>query len=374
MPKTFHDLNPSPRILLGPGPSMVHPRVLRTMATPLIGYMDPDFLAIMADVKELLQQTFRTENKLTLAVPGTGTSAMEAAISNLLEPGDKVLACVQGYFGERLAEMAGRHGAVVTRLARDWGEVFEPGAIESAVADQGYKLVTLVHAETSTGALQPGIPAIARACHEAGSLLLLDCVTSLGGVTVEVDAWDVDATYSAGQKCLSGVPGLSPITLNARAFQAISQRSAPPSVFYLDLNLLDRYWSSAPAYHHTAPTSTMYALREALRMVQEEGLDARIARHQINARRLWDGLEELGLTLWVEDEAHRIPGLTTCRVPAGVDEAGLRAMLRDEFNIEIAGGFGPLAGKIWRIGLMGESSRHEYVTLLLAALRELLVG
>ncbi len=372
MPKTFSDLNPSPRILLGPGPSMVHPRVLRSMATPVIGYMDPDFLAIMADVKELLQQTFQTENDMTLAVPGTGTSAMEAAISNLVEPGDKVLACIQGYFGERLAEMAQRHGADVTRLARDWGDVFETGAIETAVGQAAYKLVTLVHAETSTGALQPGIPAIAKACHENGTMLVLDCVTSLGGVSLEVDAWGVDVAYSAGQKCLSGVPGLSPITLSARAVKTIGERSTPPSVFYLDLNLLDRYWSSSPAYHHTAPISTMYALREALRMVQEEGLEARIARHQINARRLWDGLEALGLPLWVLDESHRIPSLTTCRVPEGFDEASLRAALRDEYNIEIAGGFGPLAGKIWRIGLMGESSRHEYVTLLLAALRELL--
>lgn len=351
---------------------MVHPRVLRTMATPMIGYMDPDFLAIMADVKDLLQQTFQTENDLTLAVPGTGTSAMEAAISNLVEPGDKVLACVQGYFGERLAEMADRHGADVTRLTRDWGAIFEPGAIEAAVGQTDYKLVTLVHAETSTGALQPGVPAIARACHEAGALLVLDCVTSLGGATLEVDAWEVDAAYSAGQKCLSGVPGLSPITLSARAVKAIGQRSTPPPVFYLDLNLLGRYWGDSPAYHHTAPTSTMYSLREALRMVQEEGIEARIARHEANAKRLWDGLEALGLSLWVKDEAHRIPGLTTCSVPEGADEAKLRADLRDEYNIEIAGGFGPLAGKIWRIGLMGESSRHEYVTLLLAALAELL--
>jgi alanine-glyoxylate transaminase/serine-glyoxylate transaminase/serine-pyruvate transaminase len=304
----------------------------------------------MADVKDLLQQTFQTENDLTLAVPGTGTSAMEAAISNLVEPGDKVLACVQGYFGERLAEMAERHGADVTRLARDWGDVFEPKAIESAVSEGEYKLVTLVHAETSTGALQPGISAIARACHQAGALLVLDCVTSLGGVALEVDAWDVDVAYSAGQKCLSGVPGLSPITLSARAVKTLGDRSTPPSVFYLDLNLLDRYWGSSPAYHHTAPTSTMYALREALRMVQEEGLEARLARHMENAKRLWNGLEALGLTLWVEDESLRIPSLTTCRVPEGFDEAKLRAQLRDEFNVEIAGGFGPLAGKIWRIG------------------------
>ncbi len=372
MPTVFTDLNPSPRILLGPGPSMVHSRVLRAMATPVIGYMDPEFLAIMAEVKELLQLTFQTENDLTLAVPGTGTAAMEAAISNLVEPGDAVLACVQGFFGGRLAEMASRHGGQVTAIERDWGDVFGTDAIEAALSEGSFKLVTLVHAETSTGALQPDIPAIARVCHDHGALLVLDCVTSLGGLPLEVDAWEVDIAYSAGQKCLSGVPGLSPITVSERARRAIRDRSKSPAVFYLDLELLDRYWGSTPAYHHTAPTSTMYALREALRLVLEEGLDQRIARHLDNAHRLWDGLGKLGIDMWVEDPALRVPSLSTCRVPKGADDAQIRTRLREDFNIEIAGGFGPLAGKIWRIGLMGESSRREYVTLLLAALAELL--
>jgi alanine-glyoxylate transaminase/serine-glyoxylate transaminase/serine-pyruvate transaminase len=372
MAHSFTDLNPSPRILLGPGPSMVHSRVLRAMATPVIGYMDPEFLAIMGEVKELLQLTFHTENELTLAVPGTGTSAMEAAISNLVEPGDAVLGCVQGFFGARLAEMATRHGANVTTIERAWGEVFDTDSIEAVLAQSSFKVVTLVHAETSTGALQPEIPSIARVCHDHGALLVLDCVTSLGGVPLEVDAWEVDIAYSAGQKCLSGVPGLSPITVSERARRAIRERAKPPSVFYLDLELLARYWGDSPAYHHTAPTSTMYGLREALRIVQEEGLENRLARHLDNAHRLWEGLNKLGIELWVKDESLRVPSLTTCQVPPGADDTAIRTQLRDVFNIEIAGGFGPLAGKIWRIGLMGESSRREYVTLFIAALAELL--
>lgn len=371
MTHTYADLDPSPRILLGPGPSMVHPRVLRTMATPLIGYMDPEFLEIMADVKGLLKFVFQTENEMTLAVPGTGTSAMEAAMVNLLEPGDEVLACVQGYFGQRLAEMAARHGAEVQRLERPWGEVMDPADIESALNGGACKVVTLVHAETSTGALQPAIRDIAALCHDHGAILVLDCVTSLGGMPVEVDAWGVDIAYSAGQKCLSGTPGLSPITVSPRAQDSLARRATPVSAFYLDLQLLARYWSESPAYHHTSPTSLMYSLREALRMVQEEGLEARFQRHHDNAERLWRGIEALGLELFVQED-HRIPSLTTVRIPEGLDEAGIRSRLLREFNVEIAGGFGPLAGKIWRIGLMGESSRHEYVSLLIAALGELL--
>lgn len=373
MTDTYADLDPSPRILLGPGPSMVHPRVLRTMATPLIGYMDPEFLEIMADVKDLLKFVFQTNNDMTLAVPGTGTSAMEAAMANMLETGDGVLACVQGYFGQRLAEMAMRHGAEVQRLERPWGEVMDPTDIAAALKGANCKVVTLVHAETSTGALQPDIQAIADACHERGAMLVLDCVTSLGGMPVEVDAWGVDIAYSAGQKCLSGTPGLSPITVSPRAQDMLAHRATPVSAFYLDLQLLARYWGESPAYHHTAPTSLMYSLREALRMVQEEGLEARFRRHRDNAERLWRGIEGLGLELFVE-ERHRIPSLTTVRIPNGLDEAGIRSQLLNAFNVEIAGGFGPLAGKIWRIGLMGESSRRQYVSLLIAALGELLAG
>lgn len=371
MTDSYSDLNPSPRILLGPGPSMVHPRVLRTMATPLIGYMDPEFLEIMSDVKGLLKFVFQTQNDMTLAVPGTGTSAMEAAMANMLEQGDGVLACVQGYFGQRLAEMAMRHGAEVQRLERPWGEVMDPSDVEAALKGSDCKVVTLVHAETSTGALQPDVQSIAGLCHDHGALLVLDCVTSLGGTPVKVDDWGVDIAYSAGQKCLSGTPGLSPITVSPRARDALAHRATPVSAFYLDLELLARYWGESPAYHHTSPTSLMYSLREALRMVQEEGLEARFQRHRDNAERLWRGLEDLGLELFVQEE-RRIPALTTVRTPEGLDEAAIRSQLLREFNIEIAGGFGPLAGKIWRIGLMGESSRHEYVSLLIMALSELM--
>jgi alanine-glyoxylate transaminase/serine-glyoxylate transaminase/serine-pyruvate transaminase len=365
------DLNPTSRLLLGPGPSLVHPRVLRAMATPLVGHLDPDFLAILADIRSMLRAVFRTENELTLAVSGTGTAAMEAALGNLIEPADKMLACIQGYFGERLAEMGRRYGAQVERLDVPWGEVQDPSAIEAALARFPAKLVTLVHAETSTGACQPDIGAIAAACQRHGALLVLDVVTSLGGVPVEIDAWQVDVAYGAAQKALSGPPGLSPITVGPRARQAIAQRTTPPPVFYLDLELLGQYWGARPSYHHTAPISTAYGLREALRLALEEGLAARWGRHAANARRLWSGLEAIELPLLVP-EARRLPTLSTPRLPGTFDEAEIRRRLLLDYNIEIAGGFGPLGGKVWRIGLMGESSRPEHILTLLAALGEVL--
>jgi len=367
------DLNPTPRLLLGPGPSLVHPRVLRAMATPLVGHLDPDFVAILSDIRRMLRLVFRTENELTLAVSGTGTAAMEAALGNLIEPGDRMLACVQGYFGDRLAEMGRRYGADVERLEVPWGAAQDPAAIEAALARRPAKVVTLVHAETSTGVHQPEVAAIANACHRHGALLVLDAVTSLGGVPVEVDAWGVDVAYGAAQKSLSGPPGLSPITVGERARQAIARRTTLPPVFYFDLELLGRYWSDAPTYHHTAPISTAYGLREALRLALEEGLETRWARHARNAARLWDGLARLDLPLLVAPHL-RLATLTTPRLPGSFDEAALRKRLLLDYRIEIAGGFGPLAGKVWRIGLMGESSRPEHVLTLLAALEELLRG
>ncbi|NIS82365.1 MAG: aminotransferase class V-fold PLP-dependent enzyme [Anaerolineales bacterium] len=371
MDKTYTDLDPTPRLLLGPGPSMVHPRVLRVMATPLVGHLDPDFLVVMAEVKDLLRYVFQTENELTLAVPGTGTSAMEAALSNLLEPQDRMLVCINGYFGDRLADMGTRYGAQVERLKRPWGEVFDPDEIDSALQDKPAKVVALVHAETSTGALQPNIGAIAEVCHRHGGLLVLDCVTSLGGIPVEIDAWGVDIAYCAAQKALSSTPGMSPITVSPRAREIIGQRGSKPPVFYLDLTLLEKYWSDKPSYHHTAPISATYALREALRLVYEEGLTARFARHRTNAESLWKGLEALDLPLFIPNEL-RLTTLTTPRLPKDLDDIGLRRTLLEEFNIEIAGGFGPLAGQVWRIGLMGHSSQRENVTLLLGALDALL--
>jgi alanine-glyoxylate transaminase/serine-glyoxylate transaminase/serine-pyruvate transaminase len=365
------ELNPSARLLLGAGPSMVPPRVLRAMATPLVGYLDPDFIQILDDISTLLRAVFQTANPLTLAVSGTGTAAMEAAIGNLIEPGDRQLACVQGFFGERLAEMGTRYGAVVERLEVPWGEIQDPQRIDDALARSPAKVVTLVHAETSTGARQPHIPEIAQACHRHGAVLVLDVVTSLGGLPVEVDAWEVDVAYAAGQKALSAPPGLSPITVNERAREVIRRRRTPPAVFYFDLEKLAQYWGKTPGYHHTAPISTAYALREALRLAVEEGLQARFDRHERNARVLWQGLEDLDLPLLIP-EANRLPTLSTPRIPTGVDDAAVRRALLQEYGIEIAGGFGPLAGQIWRVGLMGYSSRPGNILTLLAALETIL--
>ena len=371
MPPVDRELDPSPRLLLGPGPSLVAPRVLRAMAAPLVGHLDPEFMVILSDIQALLRMTFQTENRLTLAVSGTGTSAMEAALANLVEPGEPVLACVHGFFGDRLAEIARRVGGDVQRLEVPWGQTFEVEAIERALRERPARVVTLVHAETSTGARQPEIAAIAEACHRHGALLILDCVTSLGGLPVEIDAWQVDIAYSAAQKCLSAPPGMAPITVSPRAEEKIRTRHSPIPTFYLDLTLLAKYWSDAPAYHHTAPISLAYALREALRLANEEGLTARFDRHRKNALRLWQGLEDLDLPLLVP-EAVRLPSLSTPKLGPGIDDAAVRRRLLNDYNIEIAGGFGPLAGAIWRIGLMGHSSRPENVVTLLGALREIL--
>lgn len=367
----YSDLNLSPRILLGPGPSMVPPRVLRSMSTPLVGHLDPEFITLMQEVQQLLRYVFQTKNELTVPISGTGSAGMEAALCNFIEPGDRVLIAVQGYFGERLFEMAGRYGAQVDRIERPWGQVFDPGEIKAALQKGRYKLLAIVHAETSTGARQPGIAEIAAAAHQNGALLVLDTVTSLGGLPVEIDAWDVDVAYSGTQKCMSAPPGLAPLTVSPRAREILRNRKTKVANWYLDLSLLEKYWGNERTYHHTAPITMNYALREALRMVAEEGLEARFARHRLNAELLWAGLEDMDLPLFVPLE-NRLPSLTTPKVPPSVDEVAVRRQLLDEYNIEIAGGFGPLKGQIWRIGLMGFSSRRENVLLLLAALRELL--
>jgi alanine-glyoxylate transaminase/serine-glyoxylate transaminase/serine-pyruvate transaminase len=367
----FSDLNVSVRILLGPGPSMVSPRVLRAMATPLLGHLDPEFLKIMEDEQKLLRRVFQTQNELTLAIPGTGSAGMEAALCNFIEPGDAVLVCVMGFFGERLYEMAKRYQVQVDRLDRPWGEVFDPAQIQAALAAKLYKLVALVHAETSTGALQPGIPEIAAAAHRTGALLVLDTVTSLGGLPVEIDNWGVDVAYSGTQKSLSCPPGLAPLTVSERARQVLKNRQTPVANWYLDLNGLEKYWGQPHAYHHTAPISLHYALREGLRMALEEGLEARFARHRAHAEMFWDGLEALDLPPFVP-LPYRLATLTTPQIPAGVDDLAVRNRLLGDYNIEIAGGFGPLKGKVWRVGLMGFSSRRENVLLLLSALESIL--
>ena len=369
--KKHPDLNPSPRILLGPGPSMVSPRVLRAMATPLLGHLDPQFLELMSNVQDMLRYVFQTQNELTIPISGTGSAGMEAALCNFIEPGDRVLVAVNGYFGERMVDMAGRYGAVVDRLERPWGQVFDPAEIAAALRGRSYKLVALVHAETSTGARQPGIAEIAAAAHANGALLVLDTVTSLGGLPVEVDAWDVDVAYSGTQKCLSAPPGLAPITVSPRAREALRARRTPVANWYLDLSMVEKYWGKERTYHHTAPITMNYALYEALRLVTEEGLEARFARHRLNAELLWKGLEALDLPLLVAAK-HRLPSLSTPQISPAVDDMTVRRRLLEEYNIEIAGGFGPLKGKVWRIGLMGFSSRRENVAVLLAALEQIL--
>jgi alanine-glyoxylate transaminase / serine-glyoxylate transaminase / serine-pyruvate transaminase len=370
-PTSYTDLNTSPRVLLGPGPSLVPPRVLRAMAQPLVGHLDPEFLKVMTETQELLRHVFQTRNPLTIPISGTGSAGMEAALCNFIEPGDRVLVGVNGYFGERLVDMAGRYGAQVDRLDRPWGEVFHPDEVEEALRGKGYKLAAFVHAETSTGSLQPHVAEIAASAHRHGALLVLDTVTSLGGVPLEIDEWDVDVAYSGSQKCLSCPPGLAPITVGARALGVLRSRKTKVSNWYLDMTMVEKYWGNERSYHHTAPISMNYALREALRVVVEEGLEARFARHRANANLLWAGLEALGLPPFVP-LAHRNVTLTTCRVAATIDEPAFRRRLLDEYNIEIAGGFGPLKGKVFRIGLMGFSSRKENVALLLAALQQVL--
>lgn len=358
------------RILLGPGPSMVHPRVLRAMSAPLVGHLDPYFLEIMDRTQELLRYVFQTQNQLTIPISGTGSAAMEASVANMVEPGDPVLICVNGYFGLRLVDMAGRYGAVVQTISRPWGEVFTAVEVEEALKATRAKVVAIVHAETSTGVLQP-LHEIAKVVHKHGGILVVDMVTSLGGVAVRVDEVGADVCYSGSQKCLSAPPGLGPITVSPRAEEVLRNRKTPVANWYLDLSMVQRYWGKERTYHHTAPISSNFALYEALRLVAEEGLENRWARHRKHAEMLWEGLEDLGLTLHVPEE-HRLVPLTTVRLPEGIDEAAVRRTLLQEYNIEIAGGLGELKGKAWRIGLMGHSSRRENVVALLSALERVL--
>jgi alanine-glyoxylate transaminase/serine-glyoxylate transaminase/serine-pyruvate transaminase len=324
----------------------------------------------MDEVQALLRYVFQTENQLTIPVSGTGSAGMEAALCNFIEPGDPVLVGVNGYFGERLCEMADRYGAHVRRLERPWGEVFAAEEVEKALQEQPAKIVALVHAETSTGALQP-MEDIGDVVHRYGGVLLMDCVTSLGGVPVAVDEWGVDIAYSGTQKCLSCPPGLAPLTVGPRGVKILEEREMKVANWYLDLTILRKYWGSERTYHHTAPISMNYALREALRLVYEEGLESRFQRHRAHAESLWNGLEELGLELSVP-LLHRLPTLTIVNIPEGVDDASVRQRLLSDYNIEIAGGLGAFKGHVWRVGLMGHSCQRQHVLLLLSALKQVL--
>ena len=363
-------LDPPRRTLMGPGPSGADPSVLAAMGLPILGHLDPEFMRIMDECQTMMRRVFRTANDVTLATPGTGTSGMEAAVMNLLQPGDRAIVGICGYFGERIAQMAARTGADVTRVTAPWGSPIAPDDVERALRDRPARLVAVVHAETSTGVRQPVEP-IARLAKEAGALLLLDCVTSLGGEPVDIDAWGVDAAYSGTQKCLSAPPGASPLTLSPAAWSAVQARETPANSWYLDLGLLEAYWDSRRAYHHTSPISMTYALHRALALVLEEGLEARWTRHERHGRALQRGLEAMGLILHA-DAAHRLSVLTTVRIPEGVEDAPVRRALLDRFGIEIGGGLGDLRGRVWRVGLMGESSTPGNVLYFLASLGALL--
>ncbi|MEM1180565.1 MAG: alanine--glyoxylate aminotransferase family protein [Acidobacteriota bacterium] len=360
---------PSERLLMGPGPSGVPARVLEALSRPTLGHLDPEYLTLMDETGDMLRHVFGTENALTLAVSGTGSAGMEACLVNLLEPGDTAIVCVNGVFGTRMREVARRCGATVHSIEVPWGETIDPAQVEEALkAHPETSLFGLVHAETSTGAHQP-MDEIAELVKASGAFFVADTVTSLSGHPVTVDAWGIDACYSGTQKCLSCPPGLAPVTFSARAQEHIRTRKTPVQSWYLDMSLIASYWGGERAYHHTAPVNMSYALHEALRIVLEEGLDARVARHRRHHLALRAGLEAFGLEYI---PSHTLATLNAVRVPEGVDDARVRRALLEDFDIEIGSGLGPFKGQAWRIGLMGHSSSRRNVMLVLSALGELL--
>jgi len=360
---------PPERLLLGPGPSSVPARVLQALAAPTIGHLDPAYLSVMDETRRLLRQVFATENEMTMAISGTGSAGMEACICNLIEPGDEAIVCVNGVFGGRMRDVAERYGATVHAIEAEWGRVIDPEQVRRMLQEHPRtKLLGIIHAETSTGAWQP-MDDIARIAREQGVLLVVDCVTSLGGVPVPTDEWQADAIYSGTQKCLSAPPGLAPVTFSKRALEVIQTRRTKVTSWYLDVSLLMNYWGSDRVYHHTAPINMTYALRESLLMVVEEGLERRYARHLLHHRALRAGLEAMGLTYVAE---RSLPTLNAVAVPEGIDDAIVRKRLLNEYGIEIGAGLGPFKGRAWRIGLMGHSSSRRSVVTVLAALRSLL--
>ena len=368
IPEAFE---PPPRRLMGPGPSNVAPSVLQAMSRPLVGHLDPAFVNLMEETKTMLRQVFLTQNAMTFPVSGTGSAGMEFCFVNLIEPGDEVIIGVNGVFGTRMCDVAERCGARVTRVEAPWGNVIEPQPVADALQKVSRpKFVAIVHAETSTGALTP-VEEISRLAHQAGALFLLDTVTSLGGCPVRIDEWAVDAVYSGTQKCLSCPPGLAPVSLSPRALEIATKRKTKVQSWYLDVNLLASYWGQERAYHHTAPISMNYALHEALRLILTEGLENRWRRHEQNHLALRSGLETMGMKI-VSQAGHQLWQLNAVGVPEGADEAVVRKQLLAGYDIEIGAGLGPLKGKIWRIGLMGETSRKENVDAVLKALREIL--
>jgi len=357
-------------LLLGPGPSPASPTILSALGSPLLGHLDPAFLELMDEVQADLRATFGTRNAFTLPVSGTGSSGMDLCLVNLVEPGDRVVIGTHGVFGGRMKDLAQRLGAEVVEVTAEFGESLDVDEIVAAIHAGPTQLVAVVHAETSTGVLMDPAP-VAEAAAQAGALMMLDCVTSLAGAPVTLDAWGIDAAFSGTQKCLSVPPGLAPLSLSARAVEKISNRAQRPPSWYLDVGLLNGYWGGERVYHHTAPVSMVYALAAGLREVKEEGLDARFARHREVAAALYRGLEPLGLRCLVADGA-RTPMLTTIVLPDGLDEAVARRVIRDRHGIEIGGGLGSLKGRVWRVGLMGHGARMASVTRVLEAMGDVL--
>lgn len=369
MTTPFGQLNPTERVLMGPGPSDVSARVLRALAAPTLGHLDPEYLKIMDETRQMLRQVFQTNNEMTMAISGTGSAGMEACVCNLIEPGDEMIVCVNGVFGGRMKDVASRYGAVVHEISAEWGRGISPDDVRAALtAHPKTKALGIVHAETSTGEHQP-LEEIAKLVKDHGALFVVDAVTSLGGIDLPVDKLAIDACYSGTQKCLSCPPGLSPVTFSDRAVDTVMKRKSKVTSWYLDITMLKNYWGSDRVYHHTAPINMTYALREALQIVLEEGLGLRIARHEKNHRSLRAGLEKLGLNYIPE---HSLTTLNAVHVPEGIDDATVRRRLLQEYNIEIGAGLGPFKGKAWRFGLMGSSSTEQNVTLVLAALEHIL--
>jgi alanine-glyoxylate transaminase/serine-glyoxylate transaminase/serine-pyruvate transaminase len=355
---------------MGPGPSEIHPRVLRAMAAGTVGHLDPYYLKLMNGMQEMLRTVFATKNAMTMAVSATGSAGMESTVVNLIEPGDSMIVCVNGVFGARMVDVAERAGARVTKVERPWGDVFTPADLKDALAKAKPKVVGIVMAETSTGAWQP-LAEISNLVHDAGALLLVDAVTALGGIPVEVDRWNIDAIYAGSQKCLSCPPGLAPVSFSQRAMDVVLNRKTKVQSWYLDVSMLAQYWGSERVYHHTAPINMTYGLYEALRVVLEEGLENCFARHMLNYRALKAGLTALGLR-YAAQQGHQLPQLSAVLIPDGIDDATVRGGLLNRFGIEIGGGLGAFKGKAWRIGLMGHTARPNNVYLLLSALEQLL--
>ena len=369
----LNELQPSPRILLGPGPSSVHPRVLQAMTLPIVGHLDPEFFQVMDDVGDMLREVYHTENFMTLPLSSTGTGAMEAACANVLERGDTMIVCRNGFFGDRLADIAKRCGAKTHIVDSSWGKPVDLDTLAAELDKHpNVKAVGMVHAETSTGVLTP-VKDFVDLVHRKGALIIVDAVTSLGGHEVRMDDWDLDVCYSASQKCLGAPPGLAPISFGPRAMDVIRSRKSDVQSFYFNVKDLETYWSQTRAYHHTSPISMTYALRESLRMRMEDGLEPRIRRHPRVASSLRSGLQAMGIGL-LADENHRLNPLTTAAIPDGIEDAAVRRTLLTNHNIEIGGGLGDFRGKAWRIGLMGDSAREANVFALLSALEMTLSG